>query len=1037
MKTLPSLMLIALALVTLTALVWEPAALTAQPAKQKAKDKAKAGESAEPTPEWLWLKGAEKPDQVIHLRKTFEITGPVAKDKGGWLIATADNVVTVYVNGKKVLAHSEWQTAPRVDVTDALKPGKNVIAVQAQNEATGAAGVLVKLGIMPEGGKRWFVVSDASWKAIEKVTGNEWLAADFNDAQWVSAQSLGKLGIAPWGEVIAGQPGTAKGGAGAATSPESLKLLPGFKAELLHSVPKGEQGSWVNLCVDGKGRLIASNQNGLLYRITVDKPEKGKVEIEPIEVYVQENGQKKGQPIGKAHGLCWAYDALYVVICDGGGVGNGLYRLTDTDKDDKLDKAEFLKALAGGGEHGPHAVRLGPDGKLWVMAGNHTNLPAPIAANSASKNWAEDHLLPRNPDGNGHATGRMAPGGWICKTDKDGKEWELFCHGFRNEFDYDWNHDGEIFTYDSDMEWDTGVPWYRPTRVNHCVSGAEFGWRYGTGKWPAYYPDSLGATFDVGRGCPTGVTSGRGAKFPAKYQKAIYILDWTFGKLYAIHPQPQGSGYTATSEVFVEGKPLPLTDAVIGNDGAMYFTIGGRGTQSGLYRVTYEGDESTALVPNVEDSNGKEARATRRMLESFHGKQDDKAVAAAWPYLNSSDRNLRFAARVAIEWQAPETWVNKAFAETKPTALINAIVAVARTNDKALLGKAIEALNKLQLARLTEEQQLEAIRAYGLCFIRLGAPLEKNGAAGEPDSALASAVAKKIAPLFPGNSEFVNREAATLLIYLRDPKAPAKALTHMAGLLTQEDQFYYAFILRHAKAGWTNELRTAHFSWMNLAGSKYSGGNSFKKFIEQIRRDTQTNMSDGEKTALADVIKGQGNVQVVKETTPRQFVHNWQMDDLAPVIANATTGRNFERGKAAFEAAQCSKCHRFNNDGGSTGPDLTTLGNRFAPADVLEAIILPSKVVSDQYAPTEVRTKDGEVFLGPVMAEDADSVSIMTNPYGGEPVKVAKKDIETRGLAKTSLMPTGLMSILQKDEVLDLIAYLRAGGNKNDKAFAK
>ena len=1002
----------------------------------------KAKKNADETPQWIWL-GQPKDGQTVYFRHVFEVTGKLAAKNGALLTASCDNQLTVFINGKQVGKSNEWNEPVRVDVTAELKTGKNIIAIEGKNDG-GIAAMVAMLKLTTADKETTTIVSDTSWLASDKGAAN-WNALDFDAKGFAAATTIAKLGAGPWGNVFTGAAASDGGRAvtaGSATPADSLKLLPGFKAELIHSVPKGEQGSWVNLCVDHKGRLIASNQNGMLYRITVDSPSKGEVKIEPIEVYIMENDkdgkpQRKGQPIGKAHGLCWAFDSLYVVICDGGGIGNGLYRLRDTNNDDQLDHAELLMALQGGGEHGPHAIKLGPDGYLWVMAGNHTNPPKGLLATSPVKNFAEDQLLPRNPDGNGHATGRMAPGGWICKIDKDGKEWSMHSSGFRNQFDYDWNSDGEIFTYDADMEYDTGVPWFRPTRVNHCISGAEFGWRYGTGKWPEYYADSFGAVINIGRGCPTGVTAGTGAKFPVKYQKAIYILDWTFGKLYAIHLQPSGASYTATSEVFVEGKPLPLTDAIVGADGALYFTIGGRGTQSGLYRVTYEGDESTALASKGENPIGKEDRALRRKLESFHGKQDAAAVEFAWPHLNSSDRAIRYAARIAIEWQEPSTWLSKAFEETKPSAVITSMLAVARTNDKALLGKAIASLNKLNLARLTEEQQLDALRAYGLCFIRLGGELTKQHSAGEPDAALAAAVAKKIAPLFPGNSELVNREAASLLIYLSDAKIVSKAIAHMSNLVTQEDQFYYAYVLRAAKAGWTPALRTAHFSWMNLASSKYSGGNSFKKFIEQARRDAQATMTDEEKTSLAAVIKGETSVDVVKDTKPRQYVHNWQMDDLMPIINQATSGRNFQRGKEAFEAAQCAKCHLFGGEGGSTGPDLSTIGNRFSPADLLEAIVLPSKVVSDQYAPTEIETKDGEYLVGKIMKEDEKSVSLMTNPFGGDETVILKKDIEKRGLSKTSLMPSGLVTILQKDEVLDMIAYMRSGANKDDKAFQK
>ena len=62
----------------------------------------------------------------------------------------------------------------------------------------------------------------------------------------------------------------------AAPPAESLKVLKDFKAELLYSVPRDSQGSWVNMCFDNKGRIIASNQNGILYRVTVDPGKLGK-----------------------------------------------------------------------------------------------------------------------------------------------------------------------------------------------------------------------------------------------------------------------------------------------------------------------------------------------------------------------------------------------------------------------------------------------------------------------------------------------------------------------------------------------------------------------------------------------------------------------------------------------------------------------------------------------------------------------------------------------------------------------------------------
>ena len=247
------------------------------------------------------------------------------------------------------------------------------------------------------------------------------------------------------------------------------------------------------------------------------------------------------------------------------------------------------------------SVSISPDGdSFFLITGNSTKPTEFVESSQVPRVWGEDHLLPSFPDGRGHNRGVLAPGGIIYKVDRDGKDFEVYANGFRNIFDAAFNHDGELFTYDADMEYDFNAPWYRPTRINHVTSGAEVGWRNGAGKRPPFYADSLPATLDIGPGSPTGVTFGYGAKFPVKYQNALYVLDWSWGKLYAVHLRPEGSSYTATKEEFVTGAPLPITDAIIHpDDGAMYFTIGGRKVQSGLYRVTYVGDESTdPVVPD-------------------------------------------------------------------------------------------------------------------------------------------------------------------------------------------------------------------------------------------------------------------------------------------------------------------------------------------------------------------------------------------------------------------------------------------------------
>ena len=188
--------------------------------------------------------------------------------------------------------------------------------------------------------------------------------------------------------------------AAAATPAKQIHVPQGFQVELLYSIPKDKEGSWVNLCVDAKGRLITSDQYGGLYRVTPPPVGRsGNALVEPIPA-----------EIGQAQGMLWAFDSLYVVVNSEDRSKNGLYRVRDTDGDDKLDSVELLRLIDGDGEHGPHAVLAAPDGKsLYVVCGNATNAME-VASSRVPPIWDEDQLLPRIY-GVGFMRGVPAPGG--------------------------------------------------------------------------------------------------------------------------------------------------------------------------------------------------------------------------------------------------------------------------------------------------------------------------------------------------------------------------------------------------------------------------------------------------------------------------------------------------------------------------------------------------------------------------------------------------------------------------------------------------
>jgi putative heme-binding domain-containing protein len=753
-------------------------------------------------------------------------------------------------------------------------------------------------------------------------------------------------------------------------------------------------------------------------------------------------------PLGGAHGLLWAFDSLYVMVNEGVDIDGvrprrGLHRVRSKDGGDTFEKPEFLHEVQGAGEHGAHAVLLAPDGKsLYVVCGDMTKMISPLAGSRVPKLWGEDHLLPRMPDGNGFMAGVLGPGGCIYKVDPDGENWELVSTGYRNPFDAAFNRHGELFTYDADMEWDMNTPWYRPTRICLVASGSEFGWRNGAGKWPAYYPDSLPAIYNVGPGSPTGMTFGYGGRFPAKYQEALFMCDWSYGKMYAVHLTPEGSAYKAEAEEFLSGSPLPLTDVVVNpRDGALYFTIGGRVTQSGLYRVRYVGKDSTA--PAKADDRGARARALRHKLEALHGKADPKAVEIAWPYLGHEDRYIRYAARVAVEHQDPKTWQERALKETDPARALGALLALVRAVGQdpfhhprkpgeavpgaALKGPILEALGRIDWDKLTYTQRLDMLRVYAILFNRLG----------WPERADRARLIKRFDPLFPAKGRELNADLCQLLVYLEAPGVAGKALHLMAEAPTQEEQMEYAKTLRVLETGWTLAQRKEYFSWY-LKAANYKGGASLRGFLRIMKGDATATLTAKESKELRTVLEAMPLTATPVIGKPRPFVKKWTLDDLVPVMKKGMTKRDFDRGRRLFGAASCFSCHRFDNEGGSQGPDLTGAGGRFSVRDLLEKVLNPSKAISDQYAADIITTKDGRVVTGRIVNYHGDNMVVMTNmldPNGL--VNVNRKKVDSIVKSKVSMMPTGLLDTFKEDEILDLVAYLLSRGDRKNKMFQR
>ncbi|MBB5351332.1 putative heme-binding domain-containing protein [Haloferula luteola] len=783
------------------------------------------------------------------------------------------------------------------------------------------------------------------------------------------------------------------------------QLLEGFHLEKVYDIP-AESGSWVTMTRDDQGNFYCGSQYGGIWKVTLDKD--GKVTATNLNI-----------PLESTQGVLWNDGCLWISSTESPDGRNGVWRV-DLRQGTPAEP-ELVKPVPRGGEHGLHTLRRSPDGQfIYLVSGNHCPLPE-FDRSLVPEVWAEDQLLPRRPDANGHAANVMAPGGWIARFRPDGSDWTLVAIGLRNSYGLDFNADGQLYTYDADMEWDFGMPWYRPTRICEVVPGAEFGWRNGTGKWPEAYEDSLPAALNIGPGSPTALLSGRGAKFPAAYQRALFAFDWTYATIRAIHTDP---GQPVRGEEFLAGNGLPLTDGVVGTDGALYFLSGGRRAASALWKISYTGKESTAPIapaPAIEEP-------------TF-------TLDEAWQKLGSTDRTDRFLARTRLELYPPSSWSDRLKGEKNPWRVIGGAIALARTDQNDSVQVATDALVTLDFSALDSHARINWLRAVGLIIARHGAlpPAQREQVLGCANSS------------FPSGDREVDHELVRLLCAIQAPGIVSRTLdwadqigaqpppdwlelakrnaqygADIEGMIAKfpsADRIQALYCLRAVPGPWSGPERERVFAWFQDLLSM-QGGRSYAGFIKDLRQQMLDSCTPEEQERYRDA--GKGNSNPFANLPPVQGPgHSWTVDEIVALANEGLDGRDAHAGENMFKASLCSACHRFDGEGGAAGPDLSAVGGRFSIRDLAEAIVDPNKLVSDQYAWETLVLHDGSRMNVRVIEETEESLTVATNAFEpSEQSHVFTSDLHQREHSAISPMPPGLINRLNPEELKDLLAFL-------------
>ena len=546
--------------------------------------------------------------------------------------------------------------------------------------------------------------------------------------------------------------------------------------------------------------------------------------------------------IRACQGMAWRGGILYASGAVDGRLG--VYRLTPDTSGRGVRLIELVVPVEGGiNEHGPHGLAFGADGMLYLVLGDHVRIETeprgafPLLSQAHSDKLDQLTVL---LDPNGHGHGVTYPGGYVARIDPATGDWDYHSVGYRNAYDLAFDADGELFTYDSDMEWDVGLPWYRPTRFVHAVPGGDYGWRKGSAVWPDYYFDVVPPALEAGRGSPTGVAYCDSAAYPARLRDTFFAGDWTEGEILVFRPRDEGAGHRGEVETIVRTDAgLPVTDMAFGPNGDLYFVSGGRGTIGRVERLTYGGEvEPPSLRPHRQRTwvgravtpqmlGSADPVVVRRALESliFEPGCPPDLSELVLGRLRSADPWIRFAAYQVVRKHG-----------LRPEGGLEAVAPPARFLLAAALAEGQPVWGPGPT--LSDDETLDFLRCQQILW-------RSAEAGGAPD----------YSELFPHRDRRVSRELALLFGVERPEGWLEPVLAALEAEPEREQQIHYALCLTAGGGDapptpWTDSQARRMLRWFDEAET-WTGGASFGGYLADMRGRLVQGFDAERKLALA------------------------------------------------------------------------------------------------------------------------------------------------------------------------------------------
>lgn len=928
----------------------------------------------------VWI-GPDRSIPNVTIAKEFLLGSPATE--ASLRIAVDFCEAEVEINGVVVATVTPFDLPLAIPVQRWCEMSQNSIRIAMLGDG-GPTAVAIALRFSLEDGTVREIHSDSSWRVVRPR------------ADPVPATTFGSVEADPWWQIKT-RPTTSafdeynqwQEAKDAAIDASRFQVPDGFSVRTVYEVPS-ELGSWISMTLDDQGRILAGRERSGIARLTLSKG--GKTGVEII------NEDLKG-----CHGILWADSSLFVNASD----SKALYRLRDSNGDNSFDDLKLLREVpGGGGDHGRNHLVVGPNGMLYSIHGDAVDLP--------------DGFSSRVPTTREFPDGRPK-GGHLVATDTGGSTWEVIASGLRNPYSVAFNRDGEAFTYDADSERHVGLPWYRPTRMNHLVPGADYGWRSrGELPWPIYHPDSLPPNVLIGRGSPTVVKFGYTSHFPPPYDQLLFAGDWSFGRLFAVHVVPRGASYSMHPQTFMRGRPLNVVDIEFAANGMMYVLTGGYGTRSTLYQVRYNGPSSTrAPLSTQQRDRAKYSTKMRRLRRALEAAQpeDLDSVEFAWNHLSHPDRWIRHAARTSLERQPTGLWQDRTWTESDPGTALHALLALVRVAMELDSEQAWSRLAATELANLPLHLQVVASRIAGLLV------------EFDPKTAPSDEVLKQFETMFPSGRRELDRELCSLLVSHHSTKIIEKTLELLSSNPEQQDALHYLLALSKAEHGWNTEHREEYFRLLQ-GTNHYLGDEGLPDVIRNLQAEALEAIPASVRPRFAELLSSAENDGAVEASVQRPIIRHWTMADFPAEQLRQLRG-NLVEGKRVFQEAQCSACHRLGTVGRSVGPDLSGIANRFRRAEILESTLKPSKSISSRYANHVIVTTDGRQHTGQLVWNGfrKSVIRLALDPKRlDQTIEISKHHIESQYESSVSPMPEGLLNPFRREEIESLLNFIESDG---------